>query len=95
LDETKKDNGIIQRKRCNVLTFEANNYEKIVWYIDVAFVAHNNCKGNIGAVMTIGEGIFQSISKKQTVNSGSSTESELISLLNYNYKSFNGSVSKP
>jgi hypothetical protein len=55
--------GFLKETRPDVLTLEANNYEKIVWYLDAALGVHNDCKSHTGAVMTLGNRTFQSINQ--------------------------------
>ena len=61
------------------ITLKADGSNIIKWYIDAAFAVHPNFKSHTGAVMMMGEGAVQSTSKKQKVNTKSSTESELVS----------------
>ena len=46
--------------------------------MDAAFAVHPDFKSHTGAVMTMGDGAIQSISRKQKLNTRSSTESELV-----------------
>ncbi|MGC9200303.1 MAG: hypothetical protein ACP5E5_15625, partial [Acidobacteriaceae bacterium] len=50
----------------------------IKWYVDSAYGVHPDLKSNTGAVMTYGGGAAQSISRKQKLNTRSSTEAELV-----------------
>lgn len=49
-------------------------------YSDASHLTHLDCKGHTGALIMLGESIIESISKKQSITSLSSTEAELISL---------------
>ena len=49
----------------------------IKWYADVAFAVHPDFKSHTGAAMTMGSGSPIDISRKQKLNTRSSTESEL------------------
>ena len=60
------------------LTLSANNLKIIKWYVDASFAVHPDFKSHTGAVMTMGNGAIQSISRKQKLNTRSSTEAELI-----------------
>ena len=62
----------------DVLTLRADALNIIKWFIDAAFAVHPDFKGHTGAVMTMGKGAMIAISKKQKVNTRSSTECELI-----------------
>jgi hypothetical protein len=60
------------------LTLSADNLNVIKWYVDASFAVHPDFKSHTGAVMTYGQGAIQSISRKQKLNTRSSTESELV-----------------
>jgi hypothetical protein len=62
----------------DVLKLEANDTNTLTWYIDAAFTVHTDMKSHTGVVFTMGKGAIISSSRKQKVNSRSSTESELI-----------------
>ena len=48
------------------------------WSIDASHGVHWDCKGQTGAGMTLGRGAVVSFSRKQKINTRSSTESELV-----------------
>ena len=50
----------------------------IKWYVDASFATHPDFKSHTGATMTMGGGAMQIMSRKQKLNSRSSTEAELI-----------------
>ena len=50
----------------------------VKWYVDAAFAVHPDFKSHTGGVMTFGRGAVQSISRKQKLNTRSSTEAELV-----------------
>ena len=60
------------------LTLSANDLRTIKWYVDASFAVHPDFRSHTGGVMTMGEGGMQILSKKQKLNSRSSTEAELI-----------------
>ena len=62
------------------LTLKADNSHHVIWSIDAAFAVHPDMKSHSGAIMTLGKGAIQSMSKKQKLNTRSSTESELIAV---------------
>ena len=62
----------------DVLTLSAENLRVIKWYIDSAFGVHPDFKSHTGGYMTFGSGAVQSISRKQKLNTKSSTEAELV-----------------
>jgi len=61
-----------------VLTIRADNLKIIKWYVDVAFAVHPDFKSHTGGVMTLGAGALQGLSRKQKMNTRSSTEGELV-----------------
>ena len=60
------------------LTLSANNLRTVKWYVDASFAVHPDFRSHTGGVMTMGEGAMQIVSKKQKLNSRSTTEAELI-----------------
>jgi hypothetical protein len=64
--------------RSDKLILSADNLHIIKWYVDSAFAVHPDFKSHTGAVMTYGGGAAQSISRKQKLNTRSSTEAELV-----------------
>ena len=48
------------------------------WHVDAAHGVHKDCKGQTGAVVTLGKGGIHDVSTKQKLNTRSSTESELV-----------------
>jgi hypothetical protein len=60
------------------LTLEANKELIARWYVDAAFAVHPDMKSHTGYVMTLGKGTVVSSSRKQTLNTRSSTEAELV-----------------
>ena len=64
--------------RKDKLILSANDLHVIKWYADSAFAVHPDFKSHTGAVMSYGKGAAQSISRKQKLNTRSSTEAELV-----------------
>ena len=64
--------------RKDVLTLSAENLHTIKWSVDVAFAVHPDFKSHTGAVMTFNQGAIQTQSRKQKLNTRSSTEAELV-----------------
>jgi hypothetical protein len=62
------------------LTLSADNLHCIKRYVDASFAVHPDYKSHTGATMSYGDGdgAVQSISRKQKLNTRSSTESELV-----------------
>ena len=63
-----------------ILRIKCNNINIIKWYVDASFAVHEDYKSQTGAVMVMGEGSIQNISRKQKLNTRSSTESELVAV---------------
>jgi hypothetical protein len=49
-------------------------------YIDASYAIHEDAKSHTGSIITLGKGSFYARSKKQGINTISSTESELVGL---------------
>ena len=61
-----------------VLTLSIDNLRVIKWYVDVSFAVHPDFKSHTGATMVMGSGGVISMSRKQKLNTRSSTEAELV-----------------
>jgi hypothetical protein len=61
-----------------VLTLSADGLNVLKWYVDAAFAVHSDFKSHTGCVMTMGKGAIMSMSRKQKLNTKSSTSSELV-----------------
>ena len=66
--------GTMHMKLC----ITVDSLSTIRWYVDASYGAHYDCKGHTGMMMTLGAGAAMSMSKAQKLNTGSSTESELV-----------------
>ena len=80
-DDNKKLVGIlkyISGTRDLVLTLESDVTGTVKWWVDAAFAVHHDMKSHTGGMMTMGRGALYSISKKQKLNTKSSTEAELV-----------------
>ena len=60
------------------LKLRADNLQVVKWYVDASFAVHPDYRSHTGAVMTLGEGSIIAMSKKQKLNTRSSTEAELV-----------------
>ena len=69
-------NGTVDK----VLTLKIDDITIIKWYVDASFAVHDDFKSHTGAIMTMGKGAIEAISRKQKLNTRSSTESELVSV---------------
>jgi hypothetical protein len=61
-----------------VLFLAADDQHVIKWYIDASFAVHHDCRSHTGGAMSYGTGVPISISRKQKLNTKSSTEAELL-----------------
>ena len=64
--------------RNEVLILQADDLNILRWYVDAAYGVHPDFKSHTGGMMTMGGGAVQSISRKQKLNTRSSTEAELV-----------------
>jgi hypothetical protein len=62
----------------DVLTLRAENLSVIKWYVDASFAVHPDFKSHTGVAMTYGSGVPIAMSRKQKLNTRSSTEAELV-----------------
>ena len=60
------------------LTLGGDNLSVVKWWVDASYTCHNDMKGHNGATMSFGRGAVTSASKKQKINTTSTTESELV-----------------
>ena len=58
----------------------ASHFYQNHWYIDGAFVVHNDMKSHSGSYMTFGPGMMYGSSNKQKINTTSSTEAEIVAV---------------
>ena len=64
--------------RADVLTLSVDDPHIIHWHVDASFAVHPDFRSHTGGVMTYGQGAIQSVSRKQRLNTRSSTEAELV-----------------
>lgn len=62
------------------LTLNVDSLNVIRWYVDASYNVHWDCKGQTGAMMTLGRGAPISFSRKQKLNVRSSTDGELVGI---------------
>ena len=60
------------------LTLEADNEINIKWWIDASFAIHPDMRSHTGGTMLFGKGLVYSMSRKQHLNTKSSTEAEIV-----------------
>lgn len=59
-------------------TLSIDNLNVVKWLVDASFATHPDFKSHTGAVMRMGIGVIDSMSRKQKLNTRSSTEAELV-----------------
>jgi hypothetical protein len=62
------------------LRLRVDSLSHIIWYVDGSHQTHDDCRGHTGALMTLGRGAICSSSRKQRINTKSSTETELVAV---------------
>jgi hypothetical protein len=62
------------------LTLSADDLRVVKWYADASFAVHPDFKSHTSAMMTLGKGAMQSITRKQKMNVRSSTEGKLVAV---------------
>ena len=60
------------------LILSAKNLQVIKYFVDAAFAVHPDFKSHTGGIMTYGKGAAITVSRKQKLNTRSSTEAELV-----------------
>jgi hypothetical protein len=64
--------------RDEVLFLSADDLHVIKWYVGASFAVHKDFKSHTGGAMSYGTGVPISMSRKQKLNTRSSTEAELV-----------------
>jgi hypothetical protein len=62
------------------LTIEADDMQMLRWWVDGSFTVHPDMKSHTGTVMSIGKATQYASSKRQKLNTRSSTEAELVNV---------------
>jgi len=62
------------------LTLEANDLTEANWWVDASFATHHDMKSHTGGVMSMGKGAICASSRRQRINTKSSTEAELVGI---------------
>ena len=52
----------------------------IRWWVDALYGVHWDCKGHTGAMLSMEKGAVVNVPRKHKLNTGSSTETELVSI---------------
>ena len=61
-----------------VSTLRADDMSVLRWSVDTAHAVHPDMKGHTGGYLTLEKGTLQNASRKQKINTCSSTETELV-----------------
>ena len=72
----------IKLTRDDLLTLEADNRQKLYWYVDADLSVHTNTKIHKGSVFSLGKGMIVADFTKQKFNAIILTESEFIGVNN-------------
>jgi hypothetical protein len=70
----------LKQTREDMLTLSADGSMEIKWHVDAALGVNPDFKSHTGGTMTMGRGAIVSISRKQKLNTRSSTEAELVAV---------------
>jgi hypothetical protein len=68
----------LQQTSKDRLTLRADDSGILRWHVDAAFAVHPNLRSHTGATLTMGGGAITTISRKQSMNTRSSTEAEIV-----------------
>jgi hypothetical protein len=68
----------LKKTRTDRLTLEASDKLTATWYVDASFAVHPDFRSHTGVAMTLGKGAAITISRKQGINTRSSTEAEVV-----------------
>jgi hypothetical protein len=60
------------------LILREDRLDIIKWWVDASNATNDDCRGHTGATMSLGKGSIIGMSKKQKINTRSSTECELV-----------------
>ncbi len=63
-----------------VVTLSADNISVVKWRVDAAFAVHPDFRSHTGVTMSLGKGSIINMSKKQKINTKSSTTAELVAV---------------
>ena len=69
--------------KCTMYTkmhMSADSLNTMRWWVDASYGVHWDCKGHTEAMMSMGKGAIVNVSRKHKLNTGSSTEAELVSI---------------
>ena len=82
-DESKKRHHEMRYFRATqelTLTLESDDSLQPSWWVDASFATHHYMKSHTGGLMTLGQGAVYASSRRQNINTCSSTEAELVGM---------------
>jgi len=62
------------------LTLEADELIEAKWWVDASFATHCDMRSHTGGIMSLGKGAIFASSKRQRINTKSSTEAQLVGI---------------
>ena len=65
------------------LTLGAESLDQLLKFDDVSFAVHSDMRSHSGKAASFGRGVFMPMSRKQRINTGSSTEGEIVGVSDY------------
>ncbi|KAL7577140.1 hypothetical protein ACA910_019742 [Epithemia clementina (nom. ined.)] len=77
-DKLKRMMRFLKCTKDDVLTLKAKSLTRLDWHVDAAFAVHPDFKSHTGSILALEKGSIGGTSKKQKVNTRSSTEAEII-----------------
>ena len=72
--------NFLYKTQTECLTLALDDSKKVTWSVDAAFAVHPDMKSHSGMTMSLGKGAITSLSRKQKLNTRSSTEAELVAV---------------
>ena len=67
----------------DTLTLGAESLDHLLNFVDVSFAVHSDMRSHSGGAASFGRGVFMPMSRKQRINTGSSTEGEIVGVSDY------------
>jgi hypothetical protein len=64
--------------RGDFLTLSVDSLHNVRWWVDALYAVHPDMRSHTGSAMSLGRGIIYGTSKRQKLNTKSSTEAELV-----------------
>jgi hypothetical protein len=80
-DDYKKLKRMLQFLRAtkdDYLTLSAESLHNVRWWVDASYAVHPDMKSHTGGALSLGRGVIYGTSKRQKLNTKSSTESEIV-----------------